>query len=204
MRKRKERSHQRETFMWAVGLTLGMICSGCIAIVPADQERLPTPPPMKSSSGERSPTPHPKKSSSEERSSTPPPMESSSYVRQEAKAAPPTKVEPQPEQKKALYFHTVRWNGETVSIISAWYTGDQQNWKALTQANPQLNPLQICEGNKILIPDHLLKTREPLPREFVRGFYSKSKKEKSLPKTEDTQVQEEEPRLFGPKKYPAK
>lgn len=204
--------------MWAFGLTLGMICSGCIAIVPADEDRPPTPPPMKSSSEElsrtapsvksssekRSPTPPPIKSSSEERSPAPPPIESSSQIRHEAKASPPTKVKPEPEPKKALYFHTVKWSGETVSIISAWYTGDQQNWKALTQANPQLNPLQICEGNKILIPDHLLKTREPLPREFVRRFYSKPKKEKSLPKTEEPLVQDEEPKLFGPKKYPAK
>jgi hypothetical protein len=202
--------------MWVIGLILGMICSGCIAIVPAGEDRPPTSPPMKSSSEERSITPPPVKSSSEKRSSTtppikssseersitPPPMESSQQVRHEAKATPPTKVEP--ELKKALYFHTVKWSGETVSIISAWYTGDQQNWKALTQANPQLNILQICEGNKILIPDHLLKTREPLPREFVRRFYSKPKKEKSLPKTEEPQVQDEEPKLFGPKKYPAK
>jgi hypothetical protein len=176
--------------MWVIGLILGIICSGCIAIVPAGEDRPPTSPPLKSSSEKRSPTPSP--------------MESSSYVRQEAKAAPPTKVEPQPEPKRALYLHTVKWSGETVSIISAWYTGDQQNWRALMQANPQLNPLQICEGNKILIPDHLLKTREPLPREFVRRFYSKPKKEKTLPKTEEPQVQDEEPKLFGPRKYPAK
>jgi hypothetical protein len=98
----------------------------------------------------------------------------------------------------------VKWSGETLSIVAAWYTRDQQNWKALAQANPQINPRQICEGDKILIPDHLLKTREPLPGEFVKRFYSKSQKEKSGPKTEDTQVREEEPKLFGPKKYPAK
>jgi len=157
-------------FMWAGGLALGMICLGCIAIVPVEEETLPTPPPMKSSSD----------------------------VREEPGPTAPIKAEP--AQKKALYVHTVKWSGETVSIIAAWYTGDQQNWKALTQANPQINLMQICEGDKIQIPDHLLKTREPLPREFVKRFYSKSRKEKSRPRAEDIQVQEEEPKLFGPKK----
>jgi hypothetical protein len=164
-------------FMWACGLALGMICFGCIiGIVPVEEEPSPTPPRMESSSDV--------------------PQE----LRQEPEPTPPIKAEPEPEQKKALYVHTVKWSGETVSIIAAWYTGDQQNWKALAQANLQINPLQICEGDKILIPDHLLKTREPLPREFIKRFYSKSQKEKSRPKAEDTQAQEEEPKLFGPKK----
>jgi hypothetical protein len=161
-------------FMWAFGLALGMICSGCIAIVPVDEEPSPTPPRLNPSS----------------------------YVRQEP--APLTKAEPGPQQRKALYVHTVKWSGETVSIIAAWYTGDPKNWKALAKANPQINPIQICEGDKILIPDHLLKTRESLPREFVKSFYSKSQKEKSWPNPPDTQVPEEEPKLFGPKKNPAR
>jgi hypothetical protein len=153
-----------------------MICLGCIAIVPVDEKPSPTPPRLKPSS----------------------------YVRPEPEPAPPIKAQPEPQQRKALYVHTVKWSGETVSIIAAWYTGDQQNWKALAQANPEVNPIQICEGDKILIPDHLLKTREPLPREFVKSFYSKSQKEKSWPNPEDSQVPEEEPKLFGPKKYPAR
>jgi len=103
-----------------------------------------------------------------------------------------------------LYIHTVKWIGETVSIIAAWYTGDHQNWKALAQANPQIDPNLIHEGDKVIIPERLLQKREPLPKEFVDRFYSESKKEKGWPKAKDNQTPEEEPKLFGPRKYPAK
>src|SRR4030067_1431696 len=64
------------------------------------------------------------------------------------------------------YTHTVRWTGETVSIIAGWYTGDIENWKALGEANPGLNPNRISEGLKILIPKKLIINHGPMPKEF--------------------------------------
>ena len=90
-------------------------------------------------------------------------------------------------------MHTVKWSGETLSIIALWYTREQSNWKTIVQANPGLNPHRIFGGNEILIPEKLMKTHDPLPKEYVGRFYSRAKKEK--PKT-----QEEELKLFGPKK----
>ena len=86
-----------------------------------------------------------------------------------------------------------------MSIIAGWYTGDIENWKALAQANPHMNPNRIFVGNKILIPENLLKTREPMPKEFVDSFYSKPKKEKPSPKPGPPEKKEEEPKLFGPR-----
>jgi hypothetical protein len=94
----------------------------------------------------------------------------------------------------------VRYRGETISIIAAWYTGDGENWKALAQANPQINPTLIFEGNEILIPERLLKTREAMPPKFVNRFYSKSMKEKGRPKSPPAQSREEEVKFFGPQK----
>jgi hypothetical protein len=94
----------------------------------------------------------------------------------------------------------VRYSGETISIIAAWYTGDGENWKALVRANPKIDPKLISEGNEILIPERLLKTREPMPKKFVSRFYSKSVEEKGRPKSQPAQSQEEELKLFGPKK----
>jgi len=123
---------------------------------------------------------------------------------EEEPSSPPSSIKAEPEHKKAFYVHTVKWGGETVSIIAAWYTGDHQNWKALAQANPQIDPNLIREGDKILIPEGLLRTREPLPKEFVERFYLESTNGRPAPRAEDTWAQEQEPKLFGPKKYPAK
>ena len=85
------------------------------------------------------------------------------------------------------YVHTVKWPGESVSIIAKWYTGELENWKLLAEANPNINPNRIFVGDKIRIPVHLMKTREPITEEFLSQFYPEQKKE------------EEEPPLFGPK-----
>jgi len=112
-------------------------------------------------------------------------------ARQEPAPLPPAVKETKPQE--IFFMHTVKWSGETLSIIALWYTGDQANWKTIAQANPDLNPNRILNGREILIPERLMKTHDPLPREYVDRFYSKTKKEK--PK-----AQEEEPKLFGPKK----
>jgi hypothetical protein len=100
-------------------------------------------------------------------------------------------------QEVSYYVHTVKWPGESVSIIAAWYTGDLKNWEALAKANPNINPNRIFEGNKILIPENMLKTRIPMPKDFVDSFYPKPP---SKPAPQPTR--EEEPELFGPKQYP--
>lgn len=107
-------------------------------------------------------------------------------------------TKPQP----VFHLHTVKYSGETLSIIALWYTGNHGSWKEIAQANPELNPNRIFPGNEILIPEGLLKTHDPLPKEFVNRIYSKGNKEKGQPKTRTQAIegQQEEPRLFGPKK----
>ena len=66
------------------------------------------------------------------------------------------------------YFeHKIRWPGETLSVVSKWYTGRYDNWKKLINHNPEINPKRIKIGQKIYIPDTLLKTRNPLPEKFA-------------------------------------
>ena len=65
------------------------------------------------------------------------------------------------------YKHKVQWQGETLSVISKWYTGKYQNWKKLINHNPELNPKRIRLGQKVYIPNDLLKTHEPLPQKFA-------------------------------------
>jgi hypothetical protein len=65
------------------------------------------------------------------------------------------------------YEHRIRWSGETLSMISKWYTGRYNNWKILVNHNPEINPKRIRLGQKIYIPNNILKTRKPLPQKFA-------------------------------------
>ena len=111
------------------------------------------------------------------------------YYRAPAPAIPPpvqTGVRP---VRQSFYTHTIQYMGETISIVAAWFTGDKMNYKALAEANPEIKPHQVQVGMKILIPESMMVTREPMPKSFVDGFYPAAKK----PATD------EEPQLIGPK-----
>jgi hypothetical protein len=119
----------------------------------------------------------------------------------------PTVQKPPPAVKETkpqptFYQHTVKYSGETLSVIALWYTGSHGNWKEIAQANPDVNPNRIFPGNEILIPEGLLRTRDPLSKEFVDRINAKTKKEKPKANTQarPVQTQQEEPKLFGPKR----
>jgi nucleoid-associated protein YgaU len=92
------------------------------------------------------------------------------------------KVPPKP----SYYYHRVKYSGETLSIIAKWYTGDADNWQALTKANPKLNPNRINVGDKIRIPREILNTKRPMTRSFV--VTSTKKKQQKAPSTPPSQV----------------
>ncbi len=98
--------------------------------------------------------------------------------------------------RKIQFVHTVRYSGETLSIISKWYTGDVNNWKILANDNPHVDYNKIATGDRIFIPENLLKTREPLTKEFIDSFY---REKKPAPKTETPREDEEGYDLIGPK-----
>jgi len=98
--------------------------------------------------------------------------------------------------QKTHFVHTVKYSGETLSIISKWYTGDVNNWEILANANPHIDYNKMVAGNNIFIPENLLNNRKPLTKEFVDSFYQKKK---PTSKTETPPEKEEEFDLFGPK-----
>lgn len=71
---------------------------------------------------------------------------------------------------KDCYRHTVRWPGESMSLIARWYTGSSKNWRRLAKANPRLNPNRIRKGHVISIPPALLKTKEPMPEKVAARY----------------------------------
>jgi len=190
--------------VWAFGLSFGVACLSCAFAPPKKEEPpprtepAPVPQVPKPPTGEKEPVPM------KARDAVPSVQEAAlssvAPAPAQQKGPSPPQVKAGPKPRETHIAHTVKWSGETLSIISLWYTGDQGNWKAIAQTNPNLNPNRIYVGNEILIPAVLLKTQNSLPREFVDRFYSKAKKEKPKPIPHPEQTQEEEPKLFGPKK----
>ena len=104
--------------------------------------------------------------------------------------------------RQTAYIHTVKWREETLQVIATWYTGNKENWQALADANPIINPDRLCIGNQIFIPQKLLKSREPLTREFIASLSRKPKKvtrERKKPAPLPQVDIDDEFVLFGPK-----
>lgn len=103
---------------------------------------------------------------------------------------------------ETTYFsHMVRWSYEKFPMIAAWYTGDISKWQDLEKANPTINGSRLAKGMVVLIPEDLLKTREPMPRTHVVKFLHQKKK-KSSQKNREPHVKEkqnDESQLIGPK-----
>lgn len=102
--------------------------------------------------------------------------------------------------------HQVQWAGETLSIIARWYTGDIHNWKALADANSHIDPNVLPMNARIIIPDALIKNRNPMPRDYLNQFYKKKTDDPGQvpedPEQEtETGTESEEIELFGPKTF---
>jgi hypothetical protein len=194
----------RKILVWAIGLTFGVVCLSCALVPPKKEEppprTEPAPIPQDPKPPIREKEPVPMKAREAVPSVQEPALSSAPPAPGRQEPPPPSKVKAEPKPQETHIAHTVKWSGETLSIISLWYTGDQGNWKVIAQMNPKLNPNRIYVGNEILIPAVLLKTHNSLPKEYVDRFYSKAKKEKPKPILHTGQIQEEEPKLFGPKK----
>jgi hypothetical protein len=118
----------------------------------------------------------------------PPKLESESHAVDEAPRS--TLAEPR------FYVHKIRWSGETLSHIARWYTGSAKNWKAIVEVNPGINYKKILIGDKVLIPEELLKTRQPMPRAFLTASVRKEDPFSFLP--EQPSEEPERLELFNP------
>ena len=76
--------------------------------------------------------------------------------------------------------HTIRFSGETLGVIAAWYTGKASNWELLRDANPGVNPKKMRPGQLIRIPEGIATRHEPFGKEFVQKFFGGSSKKKEV------------------------
>ena len=103
-----------------------------------------------------------------------------------------------PQKRPSDLVHTVRWRGESLSLIAKWYTGETANWRLLAEYNALAHPDRIRIGDTIRIPESRLTNRSALPRTFL---------EQEGQRTEEPDAPAETPResgspeLFGPKEY---
>ena len=76
--------------------------------------------------------------------------------------------------RQADIEHRVQYSGETLQVISAWYTGRGSNWQLIRAANPGLRPERINMGKTIVIPGNLVVERRPMPQNFLRDAINRS------------------------------
>jgi len=82
-----------------------------------------------------------------------------------------------PATKQPPYLeHTVRYQGETLSLIAKWYTGEAKNWPILADRNPGVSPNNLRIGELILIPGDMAVNTEPMPSSYIPSSPSKGKK----------------------------
>jgi len=100
-----------------------------------------------------------------------------------------------PGSPRAGYLHTVRWQGETLCLIAQWYTGSWKNWRTLADSNSAINPDRLVIGDRVAIPEGLLKNRKPLPRDLVLSLAAKGRGQQPSSHPEEAGPLD----LFGPK-----
>jgi len=71
------------------------------------------------------------------------------------------------EMEENPFVHIIKHRGETLSLIAKWRTGEINNWRKLLKANPHIVPERMLIGEKITIPNELIKTIIPMTKEFV-------------------------------------
>jgi LysM repeat protein len=103
---------------------------------------------------------------------------------------------------KDYFVHTVQQPGESLSEISRWYTGDSSNWKAIAQANPDVDPKYLLVGNEIYIPSKLLKTRAPIQNGADDISHQKPESQDPPAKPAASPKKKKDIQLFGPKQFP--
>lgn len=78
--------------------------------------------------------------------------------------------EPRFEAAAINGLHKIQFSGETLSLISKWYTGSADSWKNVAAANPGMDPNRVSIGQEIIIPGSLILTKEPMPKSFVDSY----------------------------------
>ena len=71
------------------------------------------------------------------------------------------------DQNRDYLVYETQGSYETLPVIAEWFTGNANNWKKLSSANPRIRPNHIEAGTMILIPAKLAKKRKYPTQAFI-------------------------------------
>jgi hypothetical protein len=71
--------------------------------------------------------------------------------------------------------HHVNYSGETLSMISRWYTLDVRNTGRIARINALNNPSKLNMGDTIIIPSYLVKNKKYLSESTLQELYRELK-----------------------------
>jgi len=77
------------------------------------------------------------------------------------------------------YVHTILWEGETLSLISLWYTGHIINWEKIAPYNNIQENEMLQIEQQIRIPRSLIVNDKPLSKEWLEQQMSSIRQKKS-------------------------
>lgn len=80
-------------------------------------------------------------------------------------------VEPTPKvtaPQKEDVVHNIKYKGETLALVSQWYTGSIHNWKKIMEYNGLASETSLQLGGTIKIPGELVVNREPMPLSEIK------------------------------------
>lgn len=111
-----------------------------------------------------------------------------------AQQPPPEEQWGEEKNKGGFLEHKIKFPGETLGIIAAWYTGSATNYQKIEKANPGVKSTALHIGQTIKIPDQLVKQRKVLTKDFVsKARQAVVPKQAPAPKaTEDKEPAENE------------
>jgi len=73
--------------------------------------------------------------------------------------------------------HYVTYPGETLSMISRWYTGNRANTGRVARINNLPNPDQLVIGDVVVIPSYLIKNNNRLTENAVKALQTLAREE---------------------------
>lgn len=94
------------------------------------------------------------------------------------------------EQEPQFVVHQVRYSGESLWLLAAWYARDGRKWHEILAANPGLRPSAIKIGSEIQIPSQLVVRAAPLERSFIEKALGPKGRDATPQMLEDTSAAE--------------
>ena len=90
--------------------------------------------------------------------------------RESVPAEPAVEFPEHKESSSGDVVHVVQYPGETLRMITNWYTGDTTNTERVARINGISNADQLQMGQQVRIPRYLLQTADPFPEDGVERY----------------------------------